>query len=91
LLGSFGILCDDVDLVGRNPGKSDSAYLVAKICNKYKKHLKSYVGFQLSGQTGPIWAVLKISAILLAHPTFPLDVCEKEELPCLLYLMQIFA
>ena len=38
LLGSFGILCDDVDLVGRNPGKSDSAYLVAKICNKYKVH-----------------------------------------------------
>ena len=36
-------------------------YCVAKICIKYRKHWKSYVSFQLSGQIGLIWAVRNYS------------------------------
>ena len=32
----------------------------AKICIKYRKHWKSYMSSQLSGQIGLIWAVLKL-------------------------------
>ena len=35
-----------------------------KICNKYRKHWKSLVSFQLSGKTGPILVVLELSTIL---------------------------
>ena len=38
----------------------------AKICIKYRKHWKSYVSFQLSGQIGLIWAVLKLFSKLTA-------------------------
>ena len=37
-----------------------------KICIKYRKHWKSYVSFQLSGQIGLIWAVLKLFSKLTA-------------------------
>ena len=39
----------------------------AKICIKYRKHWKSYVSFQLSGQTGQVgqnWAVRNYSPVL---------------------------
>ena len=41
-----------------------------RFCNKYRKHWKSYVGFQLSGQFWKSLAVMKISAIMLKYPTF---------------------
>ena len=40
-----------------------------KICIKYRKDWKSYMSFQLSGQTRPFLAVLKISAIFIKYPT----------------------
>ena len=42
--------------------KKESMYLtwISKICIKYRKHWKRYVSFQLSGQIGLIWAVLKL-------------------------------
>ena len=41
----------------------NSSMIQAKICTKYRKHWKNNLSFQLSGQTGPFLAVLKISAI----------------------------
>ena len=35
----------------------DKDSLFPKICNKCRKHLKSFVSFQPSGKTGLIWAV----------------------------------
>ena len=41
--------------------------LKSKISNKYRKHWKSYVSFQLSGQTGSFWAVLKKKSIKVCY------------------------
>ena len=40
----------------------------AKICTKYRKHWESNVSFQLSLQTVPFLAVLRISSILKKYP-----------------------
>ena len=44
--------------------------LERKICNKYRKHRKIHVSFQLSRQTRPILAVLNFFSVLLKYPAF---------------------
>ena len=41
-----------------------------KICTKYRKHWKSYVCFQLCGQTRKFLAVLKFLPLMLKYATF---------------------
>ena len=58
----------------------------AKICTKYRKHWKSYVNFQLS-----VFSALKCKRLFFFYKiNYRFKISEKKELPCLLYLIQIF-